>query len=265
MAANDQEMIDWKAKYEKLKDSFEKQLYSLSVENDLLAEENHRLRLENESLRDTKAYTATDEIQVRIPEDLLTPGSEEYIKTQIAVIENTHAIGNLLSVALHPKDSQLVATGGVDKKIALHNWKTQALIDRFDVEAPVLSISFNPVHSHLIGLTCMDARVVLIEMQHEKFEMKQLFTDHTRQGAMRFAWRQDGEAFATASSDKSLHYYERTLEGLFIKKKSFYFNGTVEALAFIESCQLILSVRGDCYLHYISSKYLFKQSAPRKM
>ena len=253
MSADD--AVDWQTKYMKLKESYEKHILQLGDENDLLSQENLLLKTENERLKALLNPTPAVPADLRVPEELLIEGNSTYPTRCVQVLEGTHSFGNLLSVAIYPLDPSIIATGGVDKYVTFHNWRTGTKLAEFNAEAPVLSLSFQ---GNILGLACMDGRIQLLRYTSEGVELLQTFHDHTRPGAMQFAWA-DAESFLTGSSDKSAHYYRlEPEEGIYTKRKSYYFNGIVEAIAYGAN-QFIVSIRSDCYLHYIDGNTLEKR------
>jgi WD40 repeat protein len=183
----------------------------------------------------------------------------------------------LLCVASHHFKPEIVISGGVDKQLVVSDWKRKIKLCVFEASAPVLDVAFNPKQEYgdYIVATFMDAKHSLLRLENHDgiWKIEQLFSfhDHNRHGAMKVAWSHDGVLFATGSSDKSLNVYKcsdlnnSTKLPSCEKFKSFFFNGTVEAIVFVPPSNvgvpeyLVVSVRDDCYMHYIDCNTFEKE------
>lgn len=262
-------------RYDHLDASTTKQIQDLTDENELLAEAN-RLLLEKQE--QSPATATADPISLlQVPDELLLPGPELAIRP-LAALDNVHAFGNLLSVSAHATRPEIVISGGADKCICVHDWKTGRKLCAVATSAPVLELAFNPRRDYadcFVGAG-MDAKHALYRLVEDGDEWRVdtlcEFSDHTRQGAFKVAWSASGLLFATGSSDKSLNIYQcsQLEDGANVqceKIKSFYFNGTVEAIVFApESSQeerdrelLVIAVRDDCYVHYVDCSTFEKE------
>lgn len=280
------------ARYDALYMSTSERIQKLEDENELLAEAN-RLLLENDAtsqrLQGIASEKATTSV-LQVPDELLLPGAGLTTR-EIQKIAETHAFGNLLSVASHAVHQDIVLTGGADKLICVHDWQQKLKLCEFAASAPVLDLAFNPTvqHADFFVATFMDGKHGLYRLVHSgradrgdggwAIEEVRLFHEHTRPGAMKTAWSACGTLFATGASDKALHVFQcahlddGTGDGdaMCEKLKSFYFNGTVEAMTFVpgipsiasgdndelvsvhkeRSELLAIAVRDDCYVHYV--------------
>ncbi|RHY30409.1 hypothetical protein DYB32_006343 [Aphanomyces invadans] len=268
-------------------DDAARQIYRLNEENDLLAEANELLREENNALKAQLAAalaTAVDSAAVdvavaglslkvdAVDEALLTPGNEAVLPVREASVVDQAHVMNILSVSGHFHDSSLVASGGADKYVKVHNWQTKTVVDSYDAGAPVLALSFHPskTHANYLMASGMDGRHHVLRLDHDHLHIVQVFHDHTRQGNIRHAWLSSGDAlgFVTGASDKVAHVYHQVPESSgnmvqFSIAKSYYFNGTVEALTVVPprdgSNELVVAgIRDDCYVHYIDMVTLEK-------
>ncbi|KAJ0407033.1 hypothetical protein ATCC90586_004827 [Pythium insidiosum] len=268
-------------KYAALDDSTTARIQSLTDELELLAEAN-QLLMENQATakRMSSVAASTETPLSQIPDELLLPG-DGLTTTQRAVLEDVHAAGNLLSIASPRTLPHLVATGGVDKQIVVSDWKKARKLCVYQASAPVLGLAFNPQYPQFFVACFMDAKHALLRL-HEldgswQIEEVAMFHDHTRPGAMRVQWSSSGDLFATGSSDKSINVYRCSAlaaTGSDIpqceKVKSFYFNGIVEAIAFVPAVSegaeseirnelLAIAVRDDCYVHYVDCHTMEKE------
>ncbi|KAG2525009.1 hypothetical protein BBO99_00003070 [Phytophthora kernoviae] len=279
-------------RYDRLDDSTTKQIQELTDEIELLAEANRYL-LEKQAASHPKP--SEDPLLVlQVPDELLLPGPELQIN-EVAVIDSAHSFGNLLSVSSHATKPEIVVTGGADKCICVHDWRTKTKLCSIQTSAPVLALAFNPKteFADYFVAAGMDAKHALYRLvrQGEEWELETVweFNDHTRHGAFKVAWSASGLLFATGSSDKSLNIYQcsqlvradaRDTHGgeKCEKIKSFYFNGTVEAIVFAPSPStaseegvselsvepsshevLVIAVRDDCYVHYVDCSTFEKE------
>nr|CCA21750.1 conserved hypothetical protein [Albugo laibachii Nc14] len=276
-------------RYDELEERTSKKIQELIDENENLAEANRLLLEEKQKPTETTSCVSLQQI----PDELLLPGNGIQTKL-ISCISDAHEFGNLLCVSTLKSQPQIAITGGVDKNIYAHNWDTkESKFCKFEGSAPVLSVSFNPnpeFASYFVA-SFMDAKHGLFQLKNsledrqEDWEIQcvTMFHEHLRQGALRVAWNASGDHFATGSCDKSLHIYrcenlksrseksfkESEASELCVKIKSFYFNGTVEAILFLptrneagvfeEKELLLAAVRDDCYLHYIDMETLEKE------
>lgn len=296
-------------KYAQLDALKTERIQKLTDENEILAEANSVL-MENSakfqrfqsvvSASGGAAAGGSASSVLHIPDELLLPGAG--LTTQeIQVVEETHSFGNLLSVATHALRRGFVVTGGADKYICVHDWQSKQKLCEFAASAPVLDLAFNPNprFADYFVATFMDGKHGVYRLVNNsrgtdgeeplrgwEVDEIQRFHEHTRPGAMKVAWNSNGNLFATGASDKSLHIYrctglkesggtgdEEKDASTCEKTKSFYFNGTVEAITFIpatpqqqqkegeelvdgsamEICNelLAIAVRDDCYVHYV--------------
>ncbi|KAG3197426.1 hypothetical protein PC128_g6855 [Phytophthora cactorum] len=258
-------------RYDRLDTSTTKQIQDLTDENELLAEAN-RLLLEKQAQNPpTSSKDAPSLLQVS--DELLLPGPALAIR-QLVVLDNVHSFGNLLSVSAHATRPEIVITGGADKCVCVHDWKTGQKLCAVETSAPVLALALNPKREFADYFVAagMDATHTLyrLEQQGEQCSVHTVceFHDHNRHGAFKLAWSASGLLFATGSSDKSLNIYQCSqLNGAgqqAEKIKSFYFNGTVEAMVFapsgLESSELlVVAVRDDCYVHYVDCSTFEKE------
>jgi hypothetical protein len=269
------------SKYDALDAETSARIRELIDENELLADAN-RVLLENEAafkqlLPTVTGATPAEAALSQIPDELLLPG-DGLATTPAATLENVHSIGNLLSVAVPVDKRHIAVTGGVDKHIVAHDWTQQRKLCAYEASGPVLDIAFNPnpQYSAFFVASFMDATHALLKLDETDgtwaIEPIAKFHDHARPGAMRVAWSTNGELFATASCDKSVHVYRCTNLSsqseppVCEKVKSYYFNGIVEAMTFVPATadgllneMLVIAVRDDCYVHYVDCQTFEKE------
>lgn len=269
-------------RYERLDASTAKQIQDLTDENELLAEAN-RLLLEKQT-QNPPAPSEDPPSLLQVPDELLLPGLELTIH-QLVTIDNVHSFGNLLSVSAHATRPEIVVTGGADKCVCVHDWKTGKKLCAAETSGPVLALAFNPKteYADYFVAAGMDAKHALYRLVQEvdEWSVQKVceFHDHTRHGTFKLAWSASGLLFATGSSDKSLNIYQcsQLVEGngdggreQCEKIKSFYFNGTVESIAFAPASVseagdvsshelLVIAVRDDCYVHYVDCSTFEKE------
>lgn len=295
-AALRDELRALQARYDALETSTSEKIQALTDENEILADANQLLMENEEAFKRLNGGRlgsdgAASASVMQVPDELLLPGPG--LKTQeVATVEEVHAFGNLLSVAAHSTRPELALTGGVDKSICLHDWQQRLKLCGFSAGAPVLSLVFNPrpelADYFVAGF--MDATHGLYKLAVDgngswSIEEVARFHDHTRHGTLRAVWSATGLLFATGSSDKSLNMYRCSFDAAEADKmqceklKTFYFNGTVEAIAFaprpgdsqtdgVETTEtaraevselLAIAVRDDCYVHYVDCSTLEKE------
>lgn len=285
-------------RYDALEDASTTRIQALEDENDALADANRLL-----ASRVVPTTSPVDALQeTRVPDDLLVPAAGLAAPQELCSLSRTHAAGiNLLSVAVR---GPVVLTGGADKSICAHDWRSRRKLCELLVSGPVLGIAFNPLPAYagVFAAVFMDGRHGLFRLLRDghalvapvdesdasndtsewSIAVVQLFHEHTRPGAMKLAWSSDGKLLATGASDKTLHLFqcvhlETPAATACEKLRSFYFNGAVEALAFIppprprgDSEELLASttprhellaiaVRDDCYVHYVDCGTLEKE------
>ncbi|KAL3666216.1 hypothetical protein V7S43_009002 [Phytophthora oleae] len=257
-----------------------KQIQELTDENEILAEANRLLLEKQEQTPPGPPKDPPSLLQV--PDELLLPGPE-LTTHQLVALDDVHSFGNLLSVSAHATRPEIVISGGADKCVCVHDWKTGKKLCALTTSAPVLAVAFNPKREYADYFVAagMDAKHALYRLvqQGEEWTVATVseFHDHNRHGAFKLAWSRDGRMFATGSSDKSLNIYQclQLAEGggeggseLVEKIKSFYFNGTVEAMVFAPEVKddveasgelLVIAVRDDCYVHYVDCSTVEKE------
>ena len=259
---------EWQQKYDILLAASERQIFDLNEELDALSVENERLHLENTQYHLAANQITREEENIdRMPEELL---SSDGIQIPILSIHSTfngiHSSGNVLSVSL---SSKYIASGGADSRICLHAHnqlmeQPPLLLACMKLSAPVLSIAFHPIHEHVLLVATMDGRVTLVQYDTDNKDALVVVVKvsvHNRVGGIRVVWSSEGTYFATGSCDKTVHLYSFDALMKSIKCiRSYYFNGPVEALTFMNPKQgkensvitLVISVRSDCYLHYVN-------------
>ncbi|CAK4659686.1 hypothetical protein LEN26_006157 [Aphanomyces euteiches] len=253
-------------------------IFKLNEENELLAEANEQLRVENitlkaqlEELQAASVDTSLSSLSLAentVPEALLTPGDGVLPVNESVSVDQAHVM-NVLSVGGHFFDADIIASGGADKFVKVHNWTTKSVVTSYDAGAPVLAVSFHPkkIYANYLLVSTMDGKHRVLHLDNERLNLVQQFHDHTRQGNIRHAWLTTGFGFATGASDKTAHVYFATNEDgspvQFAIAKSFYFNGTIEAMTVVPPTgnnaeQLVISIRDDCYMHYVDCSTLEK-------
>lgn len=202
------------------------------------------------------------------PEDLLQgekrAAEEELIKLPLEVpvpTEHGHVFshihaGNIIACQFNCTGGHF-ATGSSDTSVKILCVQQKKVLRTINTHgAPVLSVSFHPSKPHLLLSTAMDGTTALSHADKTPPEVLQTWKDHQKY-VTRAVWARDGSAFATCSHDKSAVVY-RLAEGgtedepKFEKKQMLQFTSIPEAMEFLDdSMTLVVSVRGDNYLHYI--------------
>eukprot|EP01113_Clastostelium_recurvatum_P007696 TRINITY_DN13599_c0_g1_i3.p1 TRINITY_DN13599_c0_g1~~TRINITY_DN13599_c0_g1_i3.p1 ORF type:complete len:454 (-),score=112.17 TRINITY_DN13599_c0_g1_i3:148-1467(-) len=150
----------------------------------------------------------------------------------------------------------IIASASTDKTIKISNFETEEVLCTLKpADAPVLALDFNPVHPHLLLGGAMDSSHFVFDISKNGGEglLVAKFKQHNKY-VVRAKWHPDGVRFATGSYDRSACIYRQTAEHppAYELVRTFTYEGTVEGLAFTpDGDSLIVSVRGDNYLHYI--------------
>uniref|UniRef100_A0AAV1TYF0 Uncharacterized protein n=1 Tax=Peronospora matthiolae TaxID=2874970 RepID=A0AAV1TYF0_9STRA len=264
-------------RYDRLNATSAEQIQDLTDGNEVLAEAN-RLLLEQQTPHPSASVQDVPSL-VQVPDELLLPVREPLFQP-LVILDKVHAFGNLLSVSAHVTRSTLVITGGADKCVGVHDWERKMQLCVQETSGPVLALAFNPKaeYADYFVAAGMDARHALYRLVQAgdawHVQVVAEFHEHSRQGAFQVAWSASGLLFATGASDKVVNVYQCSglVEGggesggeQCKKIKSFYFNGTIEALVFapdavLEDMEagremrhelLLIAVRDDCYVHYV--------------
>uniref|UniRef100_M4BUV6 Anaphase-promoting complex subunit 4 WD40 domain-containing protein n=1 Tax=Hyaloperonospora arabidopsidis (strain Emoy2) TaxID=559515 RepID=M4BUV6_HYAAE len=264
-------------RYDRLDATSVEQIQALTDENELLAEANcllleKQVPHQNASLQNVPSL-------LQVPDELLLPVSEPLIQS-LVTLDKVHTFGNLLSVSAHVTRPTLVITGGADKCVGVHDWERKTQLCVKGTSGPVLALAFNPKEEYADYFVAagMDARHALYKLVQRgdawHVQVVAEFYEHSRQGTFQVAWSASGLLFATGASDKVVNVYQCSglVEGSgesgveqCKKIKSFYFNGTIEALVFAPDVVskdmdigremrhelLVIAVRDDCYVHYV--------------
>ncbi|CAH0514068.1 unnamed protein product [Peronospora belbahrii] len=211
-----------------------KMIHDLTDENDLLAQAN-RLLLEKQAQSFLVPSTDTPSL-LQVPDELLLPGPELEMHS-IVTIDNVHSFGNLLSVSTHATRPEIVITGCADKCISVHDWKMGRKLCETETSNLVLALAFNPNRKYADYFVAagMDAK-------HALYRLCLGLVEGRGQGG-----------------DEQCE-----------KIKSFYFNGTVEAIVFAPGSLfetrdegahelLVIAARDDCYVHYVDCSTFEKE------
>jgi len=184
-------------------------------------------------------------------EKLLEGGAGDFAKLMLRSLDKIH-LGNILAIAFsYDKESKVLATGSTDKTIRLTNYETQEKISEFSHhKGAVISLSFNPVHSHLLLSASMDGTHSLIDTKNNK--VLQTFNDHSKYVVF-IRWSLDGLSFATASHDHTACLYKRqSIDSPFQVALKMLFDANAESISFNKSGILAVSVRDSNYLHLVN-------------
>eukprot|EP01137_Pigoraptor_chileana_P021958 Opistho-2@86336 len=186
--------------------------------------------------------------------DLSEEGDDQYPRKLLHTIDGIHA-ANILTVRLLP--SGLLASGSSDKTVTL----TRVVISEDSVEADiqnilahhtggVLAVEYNPADANVLLSGGMDGMVSLIDIASG--EILQKFRDHAKY-VVKVRWADHGNAFATASYDKSVCVYSRESDcAEYCLQKKLDFTTAVEAIAFNKGAtELAVSAREDNYLYFV--------------
>ncbi|KAI8366924.1 WD40-repeat-containing domain protein [Blakeslea trispora] len=222
-----------------------------------------RHQLELASTED-KLVLDMSQLQIQRLNELLE-GDEDYVNTTIFHLTDIHYT-NMLAVAIEPK-SRLIATSGIDKSVKITSLNTSDFSHNKTFrhhQAPVLSIAFHPAFPQLMLTTSMDGTSVLVDTEcepefgqdPEKEGMLQQFKDHQKYVVQGLFSPEQGRFMATASYDRTVCIYlqqeQSNLPTYSLLKRLGPFIGNVETICFVEPTTLIIGVRDDNYLHYIS-------------
>jgi WD40 repeat protein len=153
-------------------------------------------------------------------------------------------------------NSDMILTGGTDKLVKLARIDTGEIIVYNHHNTPVLSVSSYPKDHNYALSSSMDGYAILFNISGKVI---QTFKDHQKY-THRTIFSPSGDFLVTASYDKTIRFYKKLPDAVefkfeYIKEKKF--NGVVDSLAFSNDT-LILGVRGDNNLHYISLLESFK-------
>ncbi|KAI8089256.1 WD40-repeat-containing domain protein [Halteromyces radiatus] len=187
----------------------------------------------------------------------LPQGDSDFFTTLNDTYSQLHTT-NILATCVDPA-SRILATSATDKTVKLHNLTTIGTItSTFEIythhDAPVLSIDFHPLYTHIMLTTSMDGSAVLVDTFSG--DVVQRFKDHQRY-VVRGAFSNKGDYFATASYDHTLCIYQdkrspdnNDVSPCYELIGKFSFLGNVETICFASSV-LVAGIQNDNYLHMI--------------
>jgi WD40 repeat protein len=195
-------------------------------------------------------------------------GDNDYYITMVSDFSDIHYT-NILAVAIEPQTHAL-ATSSIDKTVKIStmlcdgNMQVMPRTYRHH-QAPVLSIEFHPILSHLMLTTSMDGTSVLVDtlfeadfgQDIEKSGIHQILRDHQKYVVRGLFSPVHGKYIATASYDRTVCIYQAEPEdknGLpqyTLLKRLGPFIGNVETICFASETVLVVGVRDDNYLHYV--------------
>ncbi|KAG2208517.1 hypothetical protein INT47_010213 [Mucor saturninus] len=201
-------------------------------------------------------------LQIQRPNELMD-GDNDYFSTLVADYPDIHYT-NILAIAVEPQTLAL-ATSSIDKTVKISTMLSSGGISQRSYrhhQAPVLSIDFHPVISHLMLTTSMDGSSVLVDTSFEadfgedleKSGIHQILKDHQKYVVRGVFSPVDGKFIATASYDRTVCIYASDDSGLpkyKLVKQLGPFIGNVETICFASKDVLVIGVRDDNYLHYI--------------
>ncbi|KAI9307605.1 S-adenosyl-L-methionine-dependent methyltransferase [Cunninghamella echinulata] len=228
-------------------------------------------------------------------------GDFEFYTTLIQSYSTLHET-NILTSSVQP-ETQIVATSSTDKTVKLHRLVHQngdiltqdQVISPLKIyqhhQAPVLSIDFHPIYSHIMLTTSMDGSAILVDTSidhpsegdedNKKMGILQRFKDHQKYIVRGLFSPKDGRYFATASYDKTISIYENKanqhnssnsnsndasndIPNYELIAKMGPYLGNVETICFIpketsdnnndddQETILVAGIQNDNYLHFIS-------------
>ena len=247
-------------KQERFRQAANKQLKQLGREVEYLTTQNSQLQAEIERLRPSKTTTSTNQNDLT---PLLTSGDLNFAPLPIQSM--TISTSNPLCIETNPINPHLVCIGCANKEVLIINWKDSKILKKITTTAPVLTVRHFILHPNLVLVGGMDGSCHLIDVDQEKIVLTwrdhdsfvlDLRIDDQSNGLLRCV---------TVSRDKSciisaLVYNEQDNEWSRTKLRSFFFQGCVEAVTFIDpvimKCNedLIVSVRNNCNLIYCNIK-----------
>ncbi|KAJ3100572.1 hypothetical protein HDU96_010290 [Phlyctochytrium bullatum] len=176
----------------------------------------------------------------------------------------------------------LLLTGSTDKSLRVSRWqdgKVLALISS-PTGSPVLSVSVHPTLPHVSLMSCMDGTHHLVDVRPEARPSDdgevsspgpyQSFKDHTKY-VVRTAFSPDGEAFLTASHDRTVKIYVRQQGTPSSTLPKYALLHTVHAASAVEALAVatlqddslpsvrvpaaVFSCRDDNQLHFVDLTY----------
>jgi WD40 repeat protein len=142
---------------------------TLEAENQELQQQVKALESQNEELRKQgiTPAAAPPTAAAEVADDFIVPAPWAGAQLQ-STLESANGGLNVLCASSHPVYAELIASGGVNKSVALHSvsagGSSQQLAD-IRLSAPVLSLAFSPADRHgLLLVGCMDGSHHLIAM-----------------------------------------------------------------------------------------------------
>jgi WD40 repeat protein len=142
---------------------------TLEAENQELQQQVKALESQNEELRKqgSTAAAAPPTAAAEVADDFIVPAPWAGAQLQ-STLESANGGLNVLCVSSHPVYAELIASGGVNKSVALHSVSAgggPAQLADIRLSAPVLSLAFSPTDRHgLLLVGCMDGSHHLIAM-----------------------------------------------------------------------------------------------------
>jgi WD40 repeat protein/ElaB/YqjD/DUF883 family membrane-anchored ribosome-binding protein len=223
---------------------------TLEAENQELQQQVKALESQNEELRrqGTTNAAAPPTAAAEVADDFIVPAPWAGAQLQ-CTLESANGGLNVLCASSHPVYAELIASGGVNKSVALHSvsagGSSPAQLADIRLSAPVLSLAFSPTDRHgLLLVGCMDGSHHLIAMAARGSSsdasaatdvFSELDTLRSDDGAGSIQspavgpavarvqqsfkahtkyvvcckWSADGSMFATASHDKTVSIYRK--------------------------------------------------------
>lgn len=132
--------------------------------------------------------------------------------TEELAITSAH-VGNVLCVCLAGSDRQLIASGGVDKTVAISSLPGRGPVASISTHrAPVLSLAAQP-RGDLLASTAMDGSVALHSLPDKALVFEQ---KAHRKYAVQVAWHPAGDMFASCGADGVVSVFRRGDDGSFV-------------------------------------------------
>ena len=151
--------------------------------------------------------------------------------------ENIHGSANPTCVCWHPEDTDLVVTGGADRRVIVRNISTGNTVLEREVASPVLALDWtNPEY---IVIACMGGEVYTLQLDESR-HMHFVAKPHGTARILAVSTSPDKQIVATMAKHSCVHFF--SLPGTDVPNpKPLRFERDVTAICWIEADTLVVA------------------------